>query len=154
MNMPCPLMARSRFESVNSMLPCANCWVTAATRTPLPLALLDTPCSETANKSANSVRDPLKPLVEVLAMLLAVTFKSDCAALSPESAMRNGMIYSVRIIASEHSFDVAHGEVTECVGGQHESTVLGIECHAGYERGHAGLERDVFIAHLGDDFDL
>jgi hypothetical protein len=30
----------------------------------LPLALLDTPCSDTANRSANSVREPLKPLVE------------------------------------------------------------------------------------------
>ena len=61
--MPCPLTARSRFESVNSMLPCANCCATAATRTPLPLALLDTPCSDTANRSANSVREPLKPVV-------------------------------------------------------------------------------------------
>ena len=89
--MPWPLTARSRFESVNSMLPCANCCATAATRTPLPLALLDTPCSDTANRSANSVREPLKPLVDVLAMLLAVTLRSVWAAFRPERAIRNGM---------------------------------------------------------------
>ena len=91
--MPCPLTARSRFESVNSMLPCANCCATVATRTPLPEALLDTPCSDTANRSANSVREPLKPVVCVLAMLLAVTFRSAWAALTPERAMRNDMEY-------------------------------------------------------------
>jgi hypothetical protein len=37
------------------------------------------------------VREPLKPVVEVLAMLLAVTLRSACAAFSPERAMRNGM---------------------------------------------------------------
>jgi hypothetical protein len=89
--MPCPLSARSRLESVNSTLPCANCCVTAATRTPLPLALFEVPCSDTANRSANSVREPLKPLVSVLAMLFAVTLRLAWEALRPESAIRNGM---------------------------------------------------------------
>src|SRR6185503_15977830 len=100
---------RSRFESVNSMLPCANCCVTAATRTPLPLALLDTPCSDTANSSANSVREPLKPLVETLAMLLAVTFRYVWAARSPESAMRKGREVR-RANASGHALDAAQCE--------------------------------------------
>src|SRR3954465_3446442 len=120
--MPCPLTARSRFESVNSMLPCANCCATEATRTPLPLALLDTPCSDTANRSANSVREPLKPVVAVLAMLFAVTFRSACAALSPDKAMRKVMDYSWKMEkSSEHAFHVAHGEFAERVRVEHES---------------------------------
>src|SRR5262245_61047018 len=101
MKKPWPESARSRFESVNSTLPCANCCATFETRTPLPLELLDTPCSDTANRSANSAREPLKPLVAVLATLLAVTLRSDWAALRPERAMRNGMVqYSCEILVS------------------------------------------------------
>src|ERR1044071_3951055 len=128
MNMPCPLTARSRFESVNSMLPCANCCETAATRTPLPVALLDTPCSDTAKRSANSVREPLKPVVEVLAMLLAVTFRSACAALRPERAIRNGMWLLPEFAnSSEHALDVAHRELAERVGVEHQPAGGGVE---------------------------
>src|SRR4051812_42952916 len=149
--MPCPLTARSRFELVNSMLPCANCCETAATRTPLPLALLDTPCSDTANRSANSVREPLKPLVCVLAMLFAVTLRSDCAALRPERAMRKGMGDSCEL---EDALDVVHGDIAQRIGGQHETAVVRVERYARDPGRDAGRQRDVVIADLGDDLDL
>ena len=76
---------------VKSMLPCENCWETEARRTPLPVAFADTPNGETANSSANSAREPLKPVVLVLAMLFAVTCNSADAALIPLSASLNGM---------------------------------------------------------------
>src|SRR4051812_27059407 len=140
--MPCPLTARSRFESVNSMFPCANCCETAATRTPLPLALLETPCSDTANRSANSVRDPLKPLVEVLAMLFAVTLRSAWAALRPERAMRNGMEDSCCETGElEDALDIAHGDIAQRIGRQHQTAGGGIERdarHAGRDAGREG----------------
>jgi hypothetical protein len=37
---PLPLMAMSSGLSVVVMLPCANCWATSATVTPMPTALL------------------------------------------------------------------------------------------------------------------
>src|SRR6478752_135178 len=128
MNMPEPLTARSRFESVNSILPWAYCCATAATRTPLPVALLDTPCRETANRSANSARDPLKPLVEVLAMLFAVTLRSVWAAFRPERAIRNGMEWLLgNSCGLQHALDVTHGNFAEsvriereCAGGRVE----------------------------------
>jgi hypothetical protein len=73
---PWPLSARSMLLLVVLMLPWVNCWDTAATFTPLPVALRLTPYGETANMSENSARDCLKPVVEELAMLLAVTFRS------------------------------------------------------------------------------
>ena len=156
MNMPCPLTARSRFESVNSMLPCANCCATAATRTPLPLALLDTPCSDTANRSANSAREPLKPLVDVLAMLLAVTFEVglggvqaregnakwhgviSCEFFSGYSTRSTSlMAISPRVSVSSMSAPVAGSSAT--------LETLGRD---------AGVQRNVLVADLGDDFDL
>src|SRR5215216_2386711 len=91
MKKPCPLSARSRLLSVKSMLPWVNCCATLETRTPLPIALLLTPCGDTENSSANSAREPLKPDVAVLAMLLAVTVRSACAAFKPLKARRKVM---------------------------------------------------------------
>src|SRR4030095_14728048 len=95
MKKPCPLSARSRLLSVKSMLPWVNCWATLETRTPLPIALLLTPCGETENSSANSAREFLKPVVAVLAMLLAVTVRSACAAFQPLNARRRSFGVSV-----------------------------------------------------------
>src|SRR5579859_7463648 len=44
--------------------------------------------------SANSAREPLKPVVLALAMLLAMTLRSDWAALMPLSAVLSAMFYS------------------------------------------------------------
>src|SRR5690348_9624579 len=73
------------------MSPLPNCWVTPVSRTPLPMAveLRLRPVDE--NTSAKSAREPLKPTVLVLAMLLAVTSRSEDAALSPLRAMLKGM---------------------------------------------------------------
>ena len=51
-------------------------------------------CAPTANTSANSERDALKPVVFALAMLLAVTERSDDAAFRPLKATANGMAAS------------------------------------------------------------
>ncbi len=74
------------------MLPCENCVATFEIFTPAPVWALLTPCGETANSSANSERDCLKPLVFELAMLLAVTLRSLWAALMPLRAMPNDMV--------------------------------------------------------------
>ena len=71
------------------MLPWLNCWATSATRTPLPAVVLLTPVDDTEKSSANCTRDPLKPVVPVFAMLLAVTARSALAAFNPEMATRN-----------------------------------------------------------------
>src|SRR6188768_4022244 len=156
MNMPEPLIARSRLESVNSMLPWANCCETAATRTPLPVALLDTPCSDTANRSANSAREPLKPLVDVFAMLLAVTLRSVWAALRPDRAIRKGMgcLLGNSLFGLQHALDCAHGDFAERVGVEHERAVVGIERDARHLGCNAGGQGNVLVTHLGDDFDL
>jgi len=64
--------------------------VTDDIATPLPMF-----CAPTAKTSANSARDALKPVVLALAMLLAVTERSDDAALRPLKATANGMACSL-----------------------------------------------------------
>src|SRR4029079_3666059 len=103
MKKPCPLSARSRLLSVKSMLPWVNCCATFETRTPLPIALLLTPCGDTENSSANSAREPLKPLVAVLAMLLAVTVRSACAAFKPLKARRKVIEVSDCVLLHHHT---------------------------------------------------
>src|ERR1700745_4310506 len=71
------------------MLPWVNCWAISDTATPLPVAMA--PCWVEANRSPNSVREPLKPTVATLARLLEVTDRSSLAALRPVSAMLNDM---------------------------------------------------------------
>src|SRR3546814_3551564 len=66
------------------ILPCVICCATRPVRTPMPVAVDDTPYAEIGNMSANSARDDLKPVVLTLAMLLAVTFRSADAALRSE----------------------------------------------------------------------
>src|SRR5690606_2861534 len=94
-----------------------NCCATEARRTPLPTAVLETPCMLTANRSANSARDFLKPCVLTLAMLLAVTLRSAEAALRPLSARLNGMELSLRL--RFYLEDIGKRDVAERLGGEH-----------------------------------
>src|SRR3989344_5623236 len=89
---PVPLMARSRLLFVKLTLPWENCWVIAATFTPLPMVLAPVPRFEAGYTSANSARDALKPLVLLLAMLLPTTFRSEEAALRPLMDVLNAMM--------------------------------------------------------------
>src|SRR4030095_12386837 len=118
MKKPWPLTARSRLLSVKSMLPWVNCWATLETRTPLPIALLLTPCGETEDSSANSARELLKPVVAVLAMLLAVTVRSACAAFKPLKARRKviGVSDCVSLHHPAHIADRARAEGSSCEG--------------------------------------
>src|SRR6185312_10707323 len=98
---PLSLMARSRLLPVVSMLPCANCWATSDTATPLPTAVALTPCWVEANRSANSAREPLKPTVATLARLFAVTESPSLAAFRPVRAMLNDIDRSPDEFVSE-----------------------------------------------------
>src|SRR5215472_9154911 len=89
MKKPLPLTAMSSELPVVAMLPWPNCWAISDTATPLPVAMA--PCWVEANRSANSVREPLKPVVATLARLLEVTDRSSSAALSPVRAMLKDM---------------------------------------------------------------
>src|SRR5262245_29076094 len=91
MKKPSPSMAMSRLRPVGSMLPCENCWATLLSFTPEPIALRDRPYAVEENRSANSARDSLKPVVLTLAMLLAVTLRSALAALMPDSEVLKPM---------------------------------------------------------------
>ena len=71
------------------MLPCVNCCAVAASRTPSPTWEVLRFTAPAANTSANSARDPLKPVVLALATLFAVTSRSELAAVSPDNAMLN-----------------------------------------------------------------
>src|SRR5580692_8999892 len=86
---PSPLIARSRFEPVVLMLPCVNCWAVEESRTPSPIAEVFKFTAPAANTSANSARDCLNPTVFALATLLAVTSRSELAAVNPDNAMLN-----------------------------------------------------------------
>ena len=88
---PSPLMAKSRLLLVVSTLPAVNCWATLVSRTPLPVWLELRLGPAALNNSANCAREPLKPVVAVLAMLLAVTSRSFEAALRPLRAMLKGI---------------------------------------------------------------
>src|SRR5450432_1735204 len=84
---PSPLMDRSRFEAVVVMLPCVNCCAVAASRTPSPIEEVLRFTAPAAYTSANSARDCLKPMVFALATLLAVTSRSELAAVNPDKAI-------------------------------------------------------------------
>src|SRR5271169_107454 len=75
------------------MLPCVNCWAVEASRTPSPIADVFRFTAPAANTSANSARDSLKPTVSALATLLAVTSKSELAAVNPDNAMLKAAIW-------------------------------------------------------------
>src|SRR5689334_13594933 len=134
MKKPLPLIARSRLLSEKSMLPWVNCCETFATFTPLPMAVALTPCCEDANRSANSAREPLKPVVATLAMLFAVTVRSDWAALRPESARRKGILVllleEVRY-ALQDAADVREGHGA-CGGIQCERAARRVDRDAAY----------------------
>src|SRR5687768_6753737 len=76
---------------VGSMLPCENCCATLLSFTPEPIALRDRPYDVEENRSANSARASLKPVVLTLAMLFAVTLRSALAALMPDSEVLKPM---------------------------------------------------------------
>ena len=94
MKKPLPLMARSRLRPVEVRLPWVNCCDTDWVITPLPTALRPVPSIEAAYRSANSVREDLKPVVPTLAMLLPVTFRSVLAAFKPLRAVLKDMVSS------------------------------------------------------------
>ena len=89
---PSPLIARSRFDEVVLMLPWVNCCAVDASRTPSPTAEVFRFTAPAANTSANSAREPLKPTVSALATLLAVTSKSELAAVNPDNAILKAAI--------------------------------------------------------------
>src|ERR1700704_5557433 len=89
---PSPLIARSRFDPEVLILPCVNCCAVVASLTPSPMAEVLRFTAPAANTSANSARDCLKPTVSALATLLAVTSKSELAAVNPDSAMLKAAI--------------------------------------------------------------
>src|SRR5262245_41762246 len=151
MKKPCPLSARSRLLSVKSMLPCVNCCATLVTRTPLPIALLLTPCGDTENSSANSAREPLKPLVAVLAMLLAVTVRSACAAFKPLKARRKVMEVS-DCVALHDLAHVAERAGAEIVGVQDQSGR--VDRHAVDPAREQHLQRSGLAGGAGNRFDL
>src|SRR5690606_29767128 len=106
------------------MLPWLNCCAMSETRTPLPVARVATPCGETANSSANSARDSLKPVVELLAMLFAVTLRSEEAAFRPLRARRKVMRFSLH-----HLADVAECNGSE-VGVEGEAVAFRVDADA------------------------
>ena len=97
---PSPLRAKSRLLLVVSTLPAVNCWATLVSRTPLPTWLELRLGPAALNSSANCAREPLKPVVPVLAMLLAVTSRSFEAAFRPLSAMLNAIGAFPRSVAT------------------------------------------------------
>src|SRR5258706_15695673 len=128
MKKPWPLMARSRVLLVGSMLPWVNCCATLEIFTPAPFWVWLTPCGDTANSSANSERDCLKPVVLELAILLAVTFRSLCAALMPLSAMPNDMGSSW--VNSDDLLDVAKRDRAQLHGIEGQSGAGLVDAHA------------------------
>src|SRR5689334_6079316 len=146
MKKPLPLIARSRLLSVKSMLPWLNCCETFATFTPLPMAVELTPCWDDANRSANSAREPLKPVVATLAMLFAVTVRSDWAALRPESARRKGiLVLLLKNGGSEDAADVCEGDRARA-GIQGERAGRGVDRDAADFAHEQRIERLVLAA--------
>src|SRR6185437_73621 len=88
---PLPFSARSRLLPVVLKSPCENCCWTCESCTPPPICVWLTPAAEVENSSENSELEDLKPVVDALAMLFAVTFRSLCAASRPLSAIPNDM---------------------------------------------------------------
>src|SRR5690242_5839979 len=146
---PSPLMAKSRLLPVFSTLPAPNCCATSARRTPLPMAVAERLRPAELNSSANSAREPLKPVVPVLAMLLAVTSRSLDAAFRPLSAILKAIgVSPVRVwfpvdgcgsvdardLAQQHAAEAVHVQVG-AVGAGH--------AHAGDLAGDVGGYRGV-----------
>src|SRR5690606_35945340 len=130
------------------MLPWLNCCAMSETRTPLPVASVATPCGETAKSSANSARDSLKPVVELLAMLLAVTLRSEEAAFRPLRARRKVMRFSLHHLAN----------VAECNGSKVRVEGQAVAFRIDADAADAGKqlcgELLVLPGHVGDDLDV
>src|SRR5690348_383818 len=146
---PSPLRAKSRLLLVVSTLPAVNCCATLVSRTPLPTWLELKLGPAELNSSANSAREPLKPVVPVLAMLLAVTSRSLDAAFRPLSAILKAIgVSPVRVwvpvdgcgsvdardLAQQHAAEAVHVQVG-AVGAGH--------AHAGDLAGDVGGHRGV-----------
>ena len=58
---PAPLIARSMALAVVVMLPCVNCWATAARLVPMPIGVVPAPLSAAAYTSLNSARATFDP---------------------------------------------------------------------------------------------
>lgn len=77
---------------MNSIEPWVNCCAMRVVRTPAPMMLLlTTPLDAAEYTSPNSAREDLKPVVLALAMLFAVTLRSEVAALRPDRAIEKDM---------------------------------------------------------------
>src|SRR6056297_470537 len=76
-------------------------------RVPSPVAEEVTDCRPAANSSAKWARDCLNPVVLTLAILLDVTLRSELAALSPDSAIWNGIVALLQEISSARLSDIA-----------------------------------------------
>src|SRR5260221_7713 len=87
-------MATSRLLPVVVIGPWRNCWVTAATLTPMPLFWPLAEPTALATASANSAREDLKPVVLALAMLWPITSRFLLAAFRPERPCWNPMVCS------------------------------------------------------------
>ena len=87
-------MATSISLPVAVMLPWVNCWVTAATVTPMPVAVPPEALTELAYSSENSARELFMPTVLALAMLCPITSRFLLAVFRPESPCWNAMAMS------------------------------------------------------------
>src|SRR6185437_5283180 len=153
-------MARSRLFSVVSVLLWANCCATSETATPLPTAGALTPCGVEANRSANSAREPLKPVVATFARLLAVTERSWLAALSPVRAILKDMKISLelnsrRVPALQDRDDGAQryraavGQEVDSLGGRVERDALYLADHHRVDRLGRAVHRGIDLYLIG-----
>src|SRR5690242_14310435 len=137
---------------VVSMSPWANCCATSCRRAPLPVAVELRFRPVTANTSANSAREPLKPVVLALAMLLAMTLRSDWAALMPVSAVFRAMMYFLDlrdVDAARASEDLGHLAERDAAHASHLQVgahVAAAVAHGGHLAGDIGIERTAAVA--------
>src|SRR5256885_905925 len=123
-------MATSRLLPVVVIGPWRNCWVTAATLTPMPLFWPLAEPTALATASANSAREDLKPVVLALAMLWPITSRFLLAAFRPERPCWNPMVCSCDVFGwmvrgSVHGLDGGVGDVGAVVQLQRQLAVGG-----------------------------
>src|SRR2546427_6960315 len=135
-------MATSRLLPVVVIGPWRNCWVTAATLTPMPLFWPLAEPTALATASANSAREDLKPVVLALAMLWPITSRFLLAAFRPERPCWNPMVCSCDVFGwmvrgSVHGLDGGVGDVGAVVQLQRQLAVGGAcgEHRMGRQRG-------------------
>src|SRR5690348_7286593 len=112
----------SRPLDVYSMLPCENCCAMSVRRTPLPACVRPEPTLLAAKRSANSAREPLKPVVLTFAMLFEMTSRSAVAAFKPLSATLKGMsaipLWDDQMISKTWDIGICPSAPTSIIGGE------------------------------------